>query len=1091
MVKKAYNNIGVLLSLSSKNDQSLTFDKWHDVITDNLFLNVINDITVNGIGEITDSGIQIRYDNISSIDNFEYDTLGLPKLYPFDIFIDIKGSGLKDKNLKVKYSFQDFAHKNGSGNIIFKTNELVGAHLSNNEMEYLLSSKQFLLISKINEFNTLSFSTSNEVLLKIAEIKDLAFESGAVMSKILLDTEISSPKGFKFDIEQVGDDRYKLVPKIEGDESGEFIKKFRIFPRVKGEYSYTDKNKGKKVRVVIDETKNEVGNSIKTELEKVKKKRDYTSDEINEIYDSPTSFWDTDIIDLDDFGDRVLEYGIYKPSFHPFISPYKSQWLPGFVIDDKHNGRTVVKINNSDELEEYKSILEESEKKGKSTSIVKDSKIDNDVLKDIIDNAEKQLKFPDKPIVEEGKESGKKVLIIKENTEELEFSNKAEKIEDVNFELQAITNLSKGIALKDHQKNGVAWLQTLYNPPYNSPGVLLADDMGLGKTIQVLYFIEWYKQSGNDKPILIVAPVSLLENWQNEYEKFFHNSSYKVKILWGSNVHNIIIKNDKDATISNLSKSSIFLTTYETLRKQQVPMAMINWGVVILDEAQKVKTPGTLVTNSAKALSADYKIAMTGTPVENSLMDLWCIIDFCSPGLLDSAKLFSKKYQAPLKEENTDLVELSNRLRNEIGSTLMRRMKVDVAKDLPTIEYIPFHDEMPKVQYDVYMNEVNSIERLKNQETNVNPILQGIFNLRNISDHPYLKLKKIEEIDSEELINTSAKLKRTISIIEEIKNKEEKVIVFTESRSMQRVLRQIISERYSIPISIINGETPTSKSTGRIVKLSRQQEIDKYQEKEGFNAIVMSPIAAGFGLNITGANHVIHYTRHWNPAKEQQATDRAYRIGQDKPVKVYYPMAIAPKKEFKSFDEILNELLSRKSNLATNTLFPTEQIEISNKDFLGSLSGGSGIIKEIQYSTIEEIDELSKEAFISVIAIILEKKYNGIAGLTSSTNNKGVDIAFFKDNQYLLIRVEQTKKEVNSTPCQELIYALPSYKEKLYEIFKNQVITNNYFDSDAITFGKEHNIELINRDILEDWITNNPVTQKEIDNKLTFERVLL
>jgi SNF2 family DNA or RNA helicase len=1088
MIKKTYTTTGILIYFNLSDNTKLPFEKWSDSINDNTLLNVINDIAVNGIGSITDLGIEIRYENIASIDKFEYNILGLPKLFPFDIYIDIKGSGLKDKSLKIKYSFQDFAHKNGSGNILFKTNELTGAHLFNNDSEYLLSSKQYLLISRINEFNNLSFSTSNEVLLKVAEIKDLAFEARAVMSKIIIDTEIISPKGFKFDIEKIGDDSYKLVPKIENEETGNFIKKFKIFPRVKPEYSFTDKNKEKKVRVVIDETTNESGNSIKTELEKVKRKRSYSSDEINEIYNSPTSFWDTDIINLDDFGDRVLEYGIYKPTFQPFISPYKSQWLPGFVIDDKNEGRTVVRINNDKELEEYKSILEKSVKEGEKTSVVKGAKVDNVVLETIIDNAEKQLKNTEKPTVGEDKESGNKVLIIKENTEELEFTNKAEQIEDVKFELQEIPNLTNGIVLKDHQKNGVAWLQTLYNPPYNSPGVLLADDMGLGKTIQVLYFIEWYKQIGNKKPVLIVAPVSLLENWDNEYEKFFHNSSYKMETLWGKNVHNVIIKNNREQTIKNLSRSSIFLTTYETLRKQQVPLAMINWGVVILDEAQKVKTPGTLVTNSAKALNTDYKIAMTGTPVENSLMDLWCIIDFCSPGLLDSAKLFSKKYQAPLKKEETDLVELSNNLREEIGGTLMRRMKRDVAKDLPTIEYIHFKDVMPKEQYNTYINEINNIENLKKKGGGVNPVLQGIFTLRSISDHPFLKLFQLENIELDKLIQTSAKLKRVISILDDINSSGEKVIIFTENRSMQRVLRRIVSEKYSIPVSIINGETPTSKS---MTKLSRQQEIDKYQNKDGFNAIVMSPIAAGFGLNITAANHVIHYTRHWNPAKEQQATDRAYRIGQDKSVKVYYPMAIAPNEDVKTFDEILNELLSRKSNLASNTLFPTEKIEISSSELINSLTTSDSIkVEESIFTSVNDLDKLNHETFEIIMALLFEKQLKGNSKLTPELNNKGANIVF-EGEQTNLIQVKLSSLEISLSNIQELEYALNAYSDIIKSELNGILITNNYFSQESIEYAKSSNIELLDRSVLKQWISKHNIFQHEINNKLEEERLAI
>lgn len=436
--------------------------------------------------------------------------------------------------------------------------------------------------------------------------------------------------------------------------------------------------------------------------------------------------------------------------------------------------------------------------------------------------------------------------------------------------------------------------------------------MGLGKTLQVLYFIEWFYQKVTRKPILVVAPVSLLENWQNEYNKFFPTSNLDVITLWGANVKYYIVPNDKRQTIVNLSKPAIYLTTYETLRKQQIPFGLIDWGIVILDEAQKVKTPGTFVTNAAKALKAEFKIAMTGTPVENSLMDLWCIIDFCSPGLLENAKEFSKQYQKPLNEKDTDLKLLSEKLRNKIGDTLLRRMKSDVAKDLPSIEYLKHDEQMPKEQLDSYMNELSMIEELKRKSESSQSVLQGIFNLRSISDHPYLKHYQIENVESEKLINSSAKLKKVISILEEIKRNEEKAIVFTENKSMQRVLRKTIHEYFSIHPVIINGETPTSKSKYDQSKLSRQQEIDKYQRIKGFNVIIMSPVAAGFGLNITEANHVIHYTRHWNPAKEQQATDRAYRIGQKKPVKVYFPFAVTPSRDFKTFDIILDELLQKK-----------------------------------------------------------------------------------------------------------------------------------------------------------------------------------
>lgn len=504
----------------------------------------------------------------------------------------------------------------------------------------------------------------------------------------------------------------------------------------------------------------------------------------------------------------------------------------------------------------------------------------------------------------------------------------------------------------------------------------------------------------------------------------------------------------------------------------------------MLDEAQRVKTPGTLVTNAVKALKVDFKVAMTGTPVENSLMDLWCIIDFCSPGLLENARDFSSQYQKPLEDENTDIEELTLNLRERIGATLMRRMKYDVAKDLPTIEYIKYKEEMPEAQYNTYINELNAIEKAREEEQAVNPVLQGIHNLRSISDHPYLKHHQVENFDADKLINSSAKLKKVIEILSEIEGKSEKAIVFTQSKSMQRLLRKVISEKFNLSLAIINGDTPSSRSRQHSTKLSRQQEIDKYQEKEGFNIIIMSPIAAGFGLNITEANHVIHYTRHWNPAKEQQATDRAYRIGQDKPVTVYYPMAIAPENEFKTFDLVLNDLLKRKSKLASASLFPTERIEISRDDFMDSIDLKVGKDRVIKIKSIKELEELKTLDFKAAIGILFENIYGGDAKMTNVSNNMGVDVVFVGEGVNYLIQVEKSTSSMESSVAQKIKYALPKYKNEYNKEFTPIVVTNGTLSENVIDFAEQNDIELIDRNILNDWIMKNHITTNEIDGML-------
>lgn len=200
----------------------------------------------------------------------------------------------------------------------------------------------------------------------------------------------------------------------------------------------------------------------------------------------------------------------------------------------------------------------------------------------------------------------------------------------------------------------------------------MADDMGLGKTLQILYFIDWHSRKyANHKPYLIVAPISLLENWKNEYERFFMQPRMKINMLTSKDVTR---KFDK-SIVDKMQKMDIILTNYESLRISQLNFCAVEFDVVALDEAQKIKSPGTLVTNAAKALKCNFKIAMTGTPVENSLLDLWCIMDFCVPGLLGNAKAFAAQYQNPLKKEDTDIVALGNEVHDKLGVYFMRRLK--------------------------------------------------------------------------------------------------------------------------------------------------------------------------------------------------------------------------------------------------------------------------------------------------------------------------------------------------------------------------------------------------------------------------------
>ena len=534
----------------------------------------------------------------------------------------------------------------------------------------------------------------------------------------------------------------------------------------------------------------------KSNLEQLKQTggRHRTREQIKELTEHPTELFDPNVFDLSElYSDRVIEIGIYKPKFYPFICPYKSCWIAGATVETPENGTTKINISNETELADLKQSIKEAEDSNKTIFDYKDAQMDIEDARFLADTAEKQLKSPEKPVKTD--DSAHKVLIIEENAEEVGFAVKERVIERGDkYTLFKNPFLKDSYALKEHQEEGVAWLQHLYNS--KASGCLMADDMGLGKTLQILYFIDWHSRKfPNHKPYLIVAPISLLENWENEYNRFFQEPRLSISRMTSKDVSRHFNKQ----IVDNMQKLDIILTNYESLRIAQLNFCAVEFDVVALDEAQKIKTPGTLVTNAAKALKSNFKIAMTGTPVENSLLDLWCIMDFCVPGLLGNAKAFAAQYQNPLKKEDTDIVQLGNEVHEKLGIYFMRRLKKDAAKDLPEKHELKQQIEMPSVQESTYRKVINSY--VSGQQPNM---LLTIMDIREVSEHPYLYDSTLQRHESNELVETSARLQATIPFLDRIKDKGEKVIIFSERKETQKMLQRICHERYGIIPKIIN-----------------------------------------------------------------------------------------------------------------------------------------------------------------------------------------------------------------------------------------------------------------------------------------------
>lgn len=907
MLRRSIYNKGILFAVNY-NGHDLHFNEW-SATDDCIYYLPLSTLVDNGYAKASREGCAVPFENLYLLDEEDRMLLGVPSAY--DKAIRLRGEGmLNTPDFRYKLEFLTSVPDGNMLNV-----ERGGNIIIYDGSQYMLSEVQYELLRKVDDFNARAEEdkTTDFNLRCFAEIKELANEAECELDSYLKNENVYVPERIKI---EVGSDEegFTVDPSIDIDENEKFKYTFDRMRKVQGQYPLQREN-GERVRVVLTPEQKE-------NLEQLKKtgNRHRTREQIKELTEHPTELFNPDVFDLSElYSDRVIEIGIYKPKFYPFICPYKSCWIAGATVETPENGTTKIRISNEEELSSLKHSIKDAEENNKQIVEYKDTQIDIDDARFLADTAERQLNSPQKPVDTEG--SGRKVLIIEENAEEVGFAVKERVIERGDrYILFKNPFLQEGYNLKEHQEEGVAWLQHMYNS--KASGCLMADDMGLGKTLQILYFIDGHsRKHPNHKPYLIVAPVSLLENWENEYNRFFKMPRLRINRLTSKDVPRQFNRD----VVNAMQGMDIILTNYESLRIAQLNFCAVEFDVVALDEAQKIKTPGTLVTNAAKALKSNFKIAMTGTPVENSLLDLWCIMDFCVPGLLGNAKAFAAQYQNPLKNEDTDIVALGNEVHDKLGIYFMRRLKKDAAKDLPEKHELKQQIEMPSIQECTYRRVINSY--ISGQQPNM---LLTIMDIREVSEHPYLYDSTLPNHECDELIETSARLQATIPFLDRIKSKNEKVIIFAERKETQKMLQKVCLERYGIVAKIINGDTPSIVTRLSSGKQSRQSSIDHFQAVEGFNIIIMSPVAAGMGLNVTAANHVIHYSRHWNPAKESQATDRAYRIGQEKDVYVYYPMAVC--KDFKSFDETLDELLSRKTSLATSTIFPTERVEVKQEE---------------------------------------------------------------------------------------------------------------------------------------------------------------
>ncbi|NCC61682.1 MAG: hypothetical protein EOM12_12265, partial [Verrucomicrobiae bacterium] len=946
---------------------------------------LLKELCENGMASRkADGNVHLAFEQAANLSSYEKTVLDLPERYPFTLRVESAGD-LQQSDFRFQWGF--YSHYHGEklpftlkGNMLYQGDEAV----------YSLTLSQYKACNLMDSFNCEACEKSlPKTLTCLKELQELAKNGGVELESILAGTHVEIPEKLGLTLEADGND-ILLAPEVPNVDQKRFIGQINRIPNLRDIYTESAPD-GSRKRVVFNE-------SQKEEMEKIKKNRRIPSEKTTEFIEHPEEWFDPDIIDLDSFSERVKTIGFYKPRYYAFITPYKSQWFEGIMFEDAEGEQHKIVIRNEDDLNALHESIECAEREGKSNVILNDVTIPVSEARDLFLRSQKTLKSSHEKTNDlKEPRSENKVLIIFENVEDLDFQKTVSRTTTLYHLFETPPHLDASFSLLPHQEEGVAWLQQLLRE-YGGGivGALLADDMGLGKTLQILSFIEWHNEKHNAEglPYLVVGPVALLENWAAEYRRFFPEGDLAVCPLHGAVAKEGIIKYRKGMALPK----GLYLTTYETLRGRQKEFCSVDWSVVVLDEAQKIKTPGTLVTNASKALKADFRIAATGTPVENTLVDLWCLTDFVMPGLLGSAKDFNRRYNKPSGDGVTEIRSIGEEIQQRLGVFFKRRLKKDILSGLPKKFEKKLFLPMTHEQIKIYNDALSSLTEYRFEGKNKQGlVLSTLQRLRNISDHPYLGEKQqavFETAPCKDLINASAKLVTTVEILHGVREKGEKVILFSPSRAMQSLLRRVLVEEFNMPaehVSVINGETPASALAAKSSRLSRQGAIDAFQSRPGFQAIVMSPLAAGFGLNIAGANHVVHYTRHWNPAKENQATDRAYRIGQERDVFVYYPIATG--QGFRSFDEILDERLQLKIDLASQTLFPTEKAEVTPADLLEELQKTEGK-RETNYSRMispHDVDEMDPFLFEALIACLWEHDgYKTI--LTPKENDRGADV---------------------------------------------------------------------------------------------------
>ncbi|MBO7747972.1 DEAD/DEAH box helicase [Paenibacillus sp. MWE-103] len=473
--------------------------------------------------------------------------------------------------------------------------------------------------------------------------------------------------------------------------------------------------------------------------------------------------------------------------------------------------------------------------------------------------------------------------------------------------------------LRSYQQAGFSWLAFLRR---FGLGAVLADDMGLGKTIQfiayLLHVAEEPAANGGRRPALLICPTSVLGNWQKEVRRFA--PSLRILLHYGSK------RLSGGAFYEEAAEADLVLTSYATSTLDQELLGGYTWTAICLDEAQNIKNAGTKQAMAVKSFPARHRIALTGTPIENRLAELWSIYDFTNPGYLGSARTFAERFGQAIERERDE--KRTQELQRLVKPFMLRRKKKDpnIMLDLPEKNEMKTYIHLTGEQSALYeqtvkelMDEVKKLEGIQRKGA----ILSALTRLKQLCDHPVLLTKEAVPVPEDEreeaaesamLIGRSAKLERLLDLVKELREEGERCLIFTQYIGMGEMLQRVLGRELGEPVLYLHGGSS---------KTARDRMIERFQSRElpdaeQPNVFILSIKAGGVGLNLTAANHVFHFDRWWNPAVENQATDRAYRMGQTRDVQVHKFISLG------TLEERIDEMLESKQQLSDDVITSSE-----------------------------------------------------------------------------------------------------------------------------------------------------------------------